>query len=244
MADIDLNEKVRGFLNSAFQKYMVKDVEGAIRDLKASEVLDPDNPEICYNLGICYCRLGLHSTAERYFSRVLSMRHRLIDAMTVRKLLALCLLHQGRYRDAARHLGEVLELAPQDCAAMNMLGYCLSQERDYRAAVRIYRRVVEIDPNNINALNAIAYLLALSGGSLDEALSLSQKVVAEKRSNPAYLDTLGYIYLKKGALSMARRYLTKAREAAPMSEEIRAHCQELDRAEEGVSMGGTRRDSV
>jgi predicted Zn-dependent protease len=46
-------------------------------------------------------------------------------------------------------------------------------------------------------MNNLAYLLAQTGDSLDEALKLAHKAVAKAPNNPSYLDTLGYVYLKR-----------------------------------------------
>ena len=69
MTDSDLQKKIDGFLNSALKKFLISDFDSAIRELKAAEMLDKENPEILYNLGINYCRLGLDKTAIAYFKK-------------------------------------------------------------------------------------------------------------------------------------------------------------------------------
>src|SRR5271170_8411941 len=46
-------------------------------------------------------------------------------------------------------------------------------------------------------MNNLAFLLAQTGDSLDEAVKLAHKAVSKAPDNPAYLDTLGYVYLKR-----------------------------------------------
>lgn len=46
-------------------------------------------------------------------------------------------------------------------------------------------------------MNNLAYLLAETGDSLDEAVQLARKAVAEAPKNPVFLDTLGFVYLKR-----------------------------------------------
>jgi Tfp pilus assembly protein PilF len=59
-------------------------------------------------------------------------------------------------------------------------------------------------------LNALSYLYAELGENLDSALSLVRKALQIDPSNGAYLDTLGWIYFKKGDFENAIRYLENA----------------------------------
>jgi len=54
-----------------------------------------------------------------------------------------------------------------------------------------------LDVYKRQAMNNLAYLLAQTGDSLDEALKLARKAVSQAPNNPAFLDTLGYVYLKR-----------------------------------------------
>ncbi len=63
-----------------------------------------------------------------------------------------------------------------------------------------YRSLLAADPNNANALNDLAFLMAESGDSLDQALSMAQKSEQNAVAPDLKLsasDTLGWIYLKK-----------------------------------------------
>ena len=46
-------------------------------------------------------------------------------------------------------------------------------------------------------MNNLAFLLAETGESLDEALKLARQAVGKEPNNPAFLDTLGFVYLKR-----------------------------------------------
>ena len=59
------------------------------------------------------------------------------------------------------------------------------------------RRALSQQPNDLNSMNNLAFLLAQTGDSLDEALKLARQAVAKDPNNPAYLDTLGFVYLKR-----------------------------------------------
>lgn len=228
MIDSDVQKKIDVLLDSALKKFLVSDFDSAIRELKAAEVLDKENPEILYNLGVNYCRLGLDKTAIAYFKKLLKLKHAFIDALEVKKLLAYALIHCHEYEEAEQYLNDVLTYAPRDIAAMNMKGYSLELQGRHAEALTLYGSIIEIDKKNFNAYNSIAYITALTGGDVDRSLRFARMAHESNRENPAYLDTIGYIYLKMGKLDLADQYLSAASERAPFSGEIKSHVAELD----------------
>jgi len=227
MSDTGLNEKINGFLKTALEKFIVSDFNEAIRDLRAAEVLDRDNPEILYNLGVCYSRLGLFKTSVQYYERLIALPDTFIEILTVRKLLAFSLIQTGQYTDAEKAIEGVLLKTPRDTAALSMKGYCLEKLGRYRDAVTVYSEIIKIDKGNLNSYNSIAYILAMTKTNLDRALKLARTACEKKDNNPAYLDTLGFVCMKRGDRAAAKKYFTKALELAPFSKEIKAHLREL-----------------
>jgi len=227
MTEIDLQNRIVHFLHSAGEKFFVKNYDDAIRDLKAAEVLDKNNPEILFNLGINYCRKGLHRTSVEYFEKVLGLPFKYVEILTLKKMLAFALISSGSLKEADRRLDEVLELVPADTVALNMKGYSLEKQGKIGQAMDVYKNIIKIDKNNYNAYNSLAYLIAKNGGNLNEAQKYANKAVAASPENPAYLDTIGYIYMKKGRVKEAMKYLYEARKRMPVSEEIQEHINEL-----------------
>ncbi len=227
MAEIELQKKIRSFLDSAAKKSSIKDFSSALDDLKAAEVLDKDNPVILYNLGICYSRTGLYRTAVEYFQRLLKLPYTFVDVISVRKLLAYCLILDNDLNGALEQLGECLRLYPQDTAALNMKGYSLDRAGRHPEAIKVYRDILDIDPHNYNAFNSLAYLISATGGDLNQALKYAKTALESNDQNPAYLDTIGYIYMLKGQGDIARKFLKKAFAILPDSEEIKSHLNQL-----------------
>jgi len=206
---------------------MVKDYDLAIRDLKAAEALDRHNPEIIYNLGVSYCRLGLYKTAVGYLQRVLDLPQAFVEELSVKKMLAYSLIHTGETGLALEYLDQVLTVSRTDCAALSMKGYCLEKQGMLEDAIRVYRDILVIDRDCINAKNSIAYLLAQEGGDLEEALEYALEANRSDPDNPAYCDTLGYVYLLSGDTGSAKKYLEKAMAMSPFSEDVRDHVRML-----------------
>ena len=222
MGDTGLQARLSSLLSSALVKIITSDYNSAINELKAAEVLDRNNPEILYNLGICYCRMGLFKTALPYFNRILNMESAFVDVLTVKKIKAYCLIQKNELSEGRALLDEVLKHVPSDTTALLMKGYCLEKDHDYHGALKIYHELVPTKARR-DAENAIAYILAQTGGELPAALEYASRAVQEEPDNPAYCDTLGFIYLKMGKKREAETYLSKARAAMPFSKEIQRH---------------------
>lgn len=229
MTDVDLQNKINGFLASSFKKFLVRDFNEAIRDLKSAEVIDPENPEILYNLGINYCRMGLYKTAIEYFKKLLTMKHAFIDALEVKKILAYSLINLKEYKEAIKYLGQVIELVPSDIVAISMKGYCLDMLGDLVEAISVYESIIKIDKNNYNAYNSIACIISKENGDLIKALKFATIAFESNKSHAAYLDTVGYIHMQLGKYDLAEQYLKAALEQAPLADEIKKHLEELGR---------------
>ena len=81
---------------------------------------------------------------------------------------------------------------------------------DMDNAVLSYEAVLKIDGNYAPAANDLAYLYADRGEKLDEALALAKRAQQLIPDNPDVEDTLGWVYLKRGALLLANRHLQNA----------------------------------
>lgn len=227
MAKEELNKQIRSFLSSAIKSINKLDYDDAIEDLQAAEMLDKDNPEILYNLGVAYSRKGLHKTAVTFFKKVLNLSFTFADVLTVKKMLSYSLILSNEYDAALEILNKALKLTPNDTTTLNMLGYCFENLERFSDALKIFGKIIEIDNDNINAYNSLGFLMAKTGSDLNKSLIYAKKAYNNNPENAAYLDTLGYVYLKKGEPDMAKKYLKKALEKNPASLEIREHLKEL-----------------
>ena len=90
-------------------------------------------------------------------------------------------------------------------------------------AVEAYDMALRLDQNNHTALNNYAYFLSLREERLDEALEMSERAVAMEPENAAYLDTLGWIYFKKGDYEQARDYIQRSVDTGDASAEVYEH---------------------
>src|SRR4029450_11914643 len=85
-------------------------------------------------------------------------------------------------------------------------------------------------PENPRAHNNVAWILASQGKSLEEALQSARKAEALVRANqalaaslPGVLDTLGFVYYKRGEYGLAEPPLRQAAELSTNDPTIQYH---------------------
>jgi len=77
-------------------------------------------------------------------------------------------------------------------------------------AIDLYTRVLAVDSRNIMALNNLAFALSRDDSRLDEALKHAQRAKELVPDDSHALDTLGWIYYRKGLYQLAVRELELA----------------------------------
>ncbi|MCK5824243.1 MAG: hypothetical protein KAG96_02420 [Ichthyobacteriaceae bacterium] len=84
------------------------------------------------------------------------------------------------------------------------------QNKDYTLSFAYFEKSIELDPDNNFTLNNYSYYLAENGQDLDKALKLISTVVEKENHNINFLDTLAWVYYKKGSYHKANENLEKA----------------------------------
>lgn len=116
--------------------------------------------------------------------------------------------------DAARQrLTWVLAANARDLPALLLLGDVEGQAGNRAAAIAKYRAVLELDRSNLFALNNLAYFLAFDNP--DEGLAIAQQAVGLAPGDPTVMDTLGWVYYRRGMYSAAASSLRAAMSKQP-----------------------------
>jgi tetratricopeptide (TPR) repeat protein len=106
---------------------------------------------------------------------------------------------------------KIVERRPDNATAYTLIGMLDDSRQNYDAAADSYRKALGKDQNAVIAANNLAWLYAVNGkGNLDEAVRLAQGVVQKNPNIPGFVDTLGWIYYKKGLYGAAVEQLRKA----------------------------------
>jgi tetratricopeptide (TPR) repeat protein len=86
-----------------------------------------------------------------------------------------------------------------------------------------FRKILNVSPDSAGTLNYLGYMLADRNQRLNEALDMIKKAVDQEPNNGAYLDSLGWVYLKLGRLPEAETNLRRAIEFTPRDATVHDH---------------------
>lgn len=89
------------------------------------------------------------------------------------------------------------------------LGDTYNTLNEYTKSDEAYEAALEMDPNNYLVLNNYSYYLSLRGENLDEAKSMSTKLIRNNPDNNTYLDTYAWVNYALGDYDEAKRVLEK-----------------------------------
>jgi tetratricopeptide (TPR) repeat protein len=91
-------------------------------------------------------------------------------------------------------------------------GAIYDREKKYTESEADFRKVLALNPNNSGALNYLGYSLADRNVRLDEAYQMVKKAVDLEPDNPAFMDSLAWVYYRQGKLKEAEGLLVRALE--------------------------------
>ncbi|MBC8286287.1 MAG: tetratricopeptide repeat protein [Nitrospinae bacterium] len=124
--------------------------------------------------------------------------------------LALAYMAQNENDKAIATMRKALALNPQKDSYYFELGALMEKSGDYKGAIANMRRAIELNPLHSNAHNFLGYMYALEGYDLDQALEHLKKALTIQPRNGYFLDSLGWIYFKKGESKKALTQIQKA----------------------------------
>jgi tetratricopeptide (TPR) repeat protein len=126
---------------------------------------------------------------------------------------------------------DVLESArvmfPDDLSILFQLGAVLERDDRHFDAERAFRSVLERDSDHAATLNYLGYMLADRGERLEESVDLLIRAIEIDPRNGAYLDSLGWAYLKLDRLELAETNLRQASEQMVWNSVIQDHFGDL-----------------
>jgi len=135
-----------------------------------------------------------------------------------------------RYKEAeeAAKAAEVLPGQPRDNEMVwFLLGAIYERQKFFDRAEEQFKKVLAVNPRNAPVLNYYGYMLGDLGIRLDEAEALVRRALKEEPFSGAYLDSLGWIYLKENKLGESETALRKALEHESHDATIHSHLGDL-----------------
>ena len=90
-------------------------------------------------------------------------------------------------------------------------------------SIKNIKKVLELDPDNTDAQNFLGYSYAEAGPNLDEAEELIKAALRAKPESGHIIDSLGWVYYKKGQYDKAVVELERAHKIMPQDGTVAEH---------------------
>ncbi len=124
--------------------------------------------------------------------------------------LALGYEDSEKYRQAIRWFKKIIKIDPARSEAYFHLGVNWDNLKKFHKAEPYLRRAVALNPGHGVAMNYLGYSWADRNKNLEQALVYIQQALLLDPDNPAYLDSLGWVYFRMGRLKEAEIALRSA----------------------------------
>ena len=185
--------------------------DDAIRHLKSVGKIDAQNIESRLILALLYTSLGRYDEAKVEYEVVLKKASELDPKnLDIYYSLAQLYYEQKKLDLAVDACKAIIRLAPNEADAHYLLGFIYDDNARHKEAIAEFNKALQLKPDSADFLNSLAYAYAEAGINLNEAEILIKKALRSDPKNGAYIDTLGWIYFKKGLLDDAIAKLEEA----------------------------------
>ena len=129
------------------------------------------------------------------------------------------------FDDAIEVLDSELDSKPDDIELLYRKAMIGGEAGKIDILERALSRILEIDPDNADALNSLGYTLADKTDRYQEAFELVKRALSIRPEDPAFIDSMGWVYYRLNNLEKAIWYLSKALSLL-QDDEIAAHLGE------------------
>jgi tetratricopeptide (TPR) repeat protein len=140
------------------------------------------------------------------------------------------LQRRKRYADVVTRGGEALTRLADQTEVRFSVAAALERVGRWDDAVKEFRTLLAKEPGNAASLNYLGYMFAERGVHLDESQEMLLKAVSLEPTSGAYLDSLGWLYFRKGNLDRAEKHLSEAVRLEPFDATVREHLGDLLKA--------------
>lgn len=121
----------------------------------------------------------------------------------------------NNFSDAVTTLKKADDQFPKNTQIHYFLGTLYDRLEKKDLMLKHMRLSVSFDEKNHQAMNYVAYSITEMGGNLNEAEQLALKAYSLQKEDAFIMDTLGWVYYKKGEYAKALSYIEKAHELSP-----------------------------
>lgn len=165
-------------------------------------------PSLTFLKAQTFAAQGNSEAAEGEFLKAIQADENYLPAYSA---YASLLVDKQQVDRALEQYQKILKLRPNDASTYTLIAL-LEDGRNNTAEAEInYRKALDLNPGLPIAANNLAWIIVESrDGNADEALQFAKGAVEKVPNNPAFYDTLGWIFYKKGLNPLAVEHLKKA----------------------------------
>ena len=201
--------------------------------------LFPDEISGYTNLALAYINLDNPLDA---ISILLRARDKFPKSFGVNYLLGSTYSMEKKYELAKKSLKTALSIDPKSRPTKHLLATVYNYLEEWTFSDKLYEELVSSDKSDGQALNNYSYTLAERGIKLRTAMNMAEKAMELEPGNPAYLDTIGWIYFKQKKFDKALKYIEQSISKNPENAVVLEHLgdvlMKVDRPEDARTYYG------
>jgi uncharacterized protein (TIGR02466 family) len=166
----------------------------AIQSYERALSLQPNMPELWFNLAIAQTNVGNLAQAEQSYRQAIKLQPQFFEA---HGNLGTVLQRQGKLGEAIASYRQGLSINPQDARGYFNLGTALRDEGSLNDAVESYQKAIALFPNYTDAYNNLGETLR-DRGDMDDAVKHYQLALSLNPNHPGANYNMGeFLYLAK-----------------------------------------------
>ena len=191
----DEPDNAEALIARAYYHYANKNYSDATYDVAAAMKLDSINEEYHHLLSDIYLESYKSELALRTLERAVRLFPESVESnLKIAELQIILRL----YDQASTSLRKVLEVAPQNIEALQLLGILFKEQGDLERAAQSFQRVVDLDGDNSEAWTMLGNLLDIQGDPMalqcfENAIDIDSTYAQGWHSKAYYLQNHGDI---------------------------------------------------
>jgi len=212
---LDKNNYLTHF-NLAVTLIRKDEIKRARDELSCAVKLNPEAAEPHALLAILNMADGNWDQATKEYETALKGALRLDPKdIEIYKSLGALYIRQGNIKEAKDTYRIISELTPYDPEVHFYLGVIYAELKENLLLEEELKKAISLKPDYTEALNFLGYIYVEENKNFKEAEDLISRALKIDPDNGAYLDSLGWLYYKKGRIKEAKEILTRAASLMP-----------------------------
>jgi tetratricopeptide (TPR) repeat protein len=181
----------------------------------------PELSAMVYNLkGGVYLASKRNILAEEAFKKAIKVSPNYLKSYYA---LARIYISENKEDQAIAQYKALLDVNPKQASAHMLLATIYDLQKRFDLSEKHYRAALDVNPNFVAAANNLAYILADQDKDIEEAFNFARMAKEKFPNDPNVMDTLGWVYYKKGLYDSAIGEFTDCLEKMPENAAVIYH---------------------